>query len=122
MMSLLKALLVSTAYAIPAGIDDSGCEFATGGPIGADGNTVPGGMWECIPEYIRNITFMVISLAASIALLLLIINGFRYMLGPALPDGTSDAAKKGILYSIVGLGVCLMAYLILDTIIVSVTS
>ncbi len=122
MIDALLSLLIPIAYAqLPAGISDAGCNFALGGPTDGAGNPIPGGMWACIPVYLRNITFVVITIAASISLLMIIVNGFRYMVMPAIGD-SSDAAKKGIIYAIVGLGVSLLSYVILDTIIVSVTS
>jgi hypothetical protein len=64
----------------------------------------------------------VISLAGAIALIMLMINGFRYMTGPAIPGGSSDAAKKGIQMALVGLAVCLLTYIILDTLVIGITN
>jgi len=108
-IELLKVLLIEKAHALPSGISDAGCSFATG-----DAH------FACIPVYIKQLTFIVVSLAASISLLLLIANGFRYMVMPAIGE-SSDAAKKGILYAIIGLCVSLLSYIILDTIVCSVT-
>jgi hypothetical protein len=52
---------------------------------------------------------------------MLIVNGFRYMIGPAIPGGSSDAAKKGIGAALAGLALALLAYIILDTIVSAVT-
>lgn len=75
----------------------------------------------CIASYIGMLTYIFIGFGASLALLLLIINGIRYMVGPALPGGSSESAKNGITYALVGLCVSLLAYVILDTFIVAVT-
>ncbi len=77
--------------------------------------------FNCIEEYISALTFIVIGFAASISLIMLMINGIRYMTGPATPGGSSDAAKKGIQASLVGLAVCLLTYIILDTFIQAIT-
>lgn len=77
--------------------------------------------FDCIPFYITDLTFLVISFAASLSVLVLMYNGFRYMFGP-LTDGSTDAAKKGIMYAIIGLVVSLLAYAIIETIVINITS
>lgn len=80
-----------------------------------------GAGFTCAEEYISGLTFIVIGFAASIALIMLMVNGIRYMTGPATPGGSSDAAKKGIQMALVGLAVCLLTYVILDTFIQAIT-
>lgn len=82
---------------------------------------IPGSGFDCIEAYITALTFIVIGFAASIALIMLMINGIRYMTGPATPGGSSDAAKKGIQAALVGLAVCLLTYVLLDTFIQAIT-
>ena len=90
--------------------------------IFTDGGVGQAGIgFTCIAEYISNLTFVVIAFAASISLIMLMINGFRYMIGPAIPGGSSDQAKKGISMALVGLAVSLLTYIILDTIVSTVT-
>ncbi len=92
------------------------CSFSDGGfskPAGSG--------FYCIANYIGFLTQVIIGFAASIALIMLIINGIRYMIGPATPGGSSDAAKKGMVSSIAGLLVCLLTYVIIDTFISAVT-
>ena len=55
---------------------------------------------------VLNIAF---SMAASIALLMVVINGFRYIIARGDPNATASA-KNGILYAIVGLVVVMAAY------------
>ncbi len=114
------SLLVPVAMAQPANLMPSGGScldiFLTGGL-----NSAPGTGFVCIAEYISNLTFVVIAFAASISLIMLMINGFRYMIGPAIPGGSSDQAKKGITMALVGLAVSLLTYIILDTIVSNVT-
>lgn len=75
----------------------------------------------CAASYIAMLTYAFIGFGASLALILLIVNGIRYMTGPAMPGGSSDQAKQGIQNAIVGLGVALLSYIILDTFIAAIT-
>jgi hypothetical protein len=52
---------------------------------------------------------IVFSIAASVALLMVVINGFRYIIARGDP-GSTASAKNGILYSLVGLAVVMAAY------------
>lgn len=116
-MMFLLSLLVPTAFAQPQSIDPPPpclSMFETG-------MAAPGQGFNCVEAYISNLTFIVIAFAGTLSLVMLIINGFRYMLGPATPGGSSDAAKKGIQFALVGLAVSLLTYIILDTLIFSVT-
>lgn len=77
--------------------------------------------FDCIPSYISMLTSVVIGFTASLCLVRIMWCGFTYMLGPATGD-SSDAAKKGIINALLGLAVCLLVYIIIDTIVVYVTS
>ncbi len=122
MLEVIHDLVVSVAHAqAPSTIYPGGAAcgsiFSNGG-FGA----APGTGFTCIVQYVRFLTFAVISFAASISLIMLMVNGFRYMMGPAVPGGSSDAAKKGITAALTGLALSLLTYVILDTIIRSVTN
>ncbi len=102
---------ISVAYAQPAGLFQPGsCDFATG---------TTG--FNCIRDYISMLTAVVIGFTASICLIMLMWNGFQYMIGPATGE-SSDGAKKGIINALLGLAVSLLAYIIIETVIVYVTS
>ena len=122
MVELLQNLLIPVAFAqpVPANLNPNTAEcnsiFSNGGF-----SAYPGAGFVCFAQYISNLTFVVIAFAASISLIMLMINGFRWMLGPAIPGGSSDAAKKGIGAALAGLALSLLTYVILDTIISSVT-
>lgn len=119
MVNLTSEWLLPIAHAQPANVmPPPSCMdmFLTGGLY-----TAPGGGFYCIADYIANLTYIVIGFSASIALVMLIVNGFRYMIGPAIPGGSSDAAKKGIGAALTGLALALLTYIILDTLIYSVT-
>ncbi len=64
---------------------------------------------------------VVIGAAGSLSVIMLMVNGYRYMYGPAIPGGSSDAAKKGIGAALLGLAISLLTYIILDTLVWSVT-
>lgn len=113
---LLSIIAVPLAHAAPTGIQPpASCDFIFGGRT-----LPPGGMWFCIPAYISVVTSVVIGFCASICLVRIIIAGFKYMLGPATGD-SSDGAKKDIINAILGLAVCLLTYIIIETVVVYVT-
>lgn len=58
---------------------------------------------------IPTILNMVFAISASVALLMVVIGGFRYIVARGDPSGTASA-KNGILYAIVGLIVVMAAY------------
>lgn len=78
-------------------------------------------MFDCAANYVSMLTYTVIAFSASLCLIMLMINGFRYMVGPATPGGSSDAAKKGIGSALAGLALCLLTYIILDTLVFTLT-
>lgn len=120
-LTLLRDLLMPVAFAqVPSSLDPqtTACNsiFSTGGF-----GSIPGIGFKCVEQYIGNLSFVVIAFAATLSLILLIVNGFRYMIGPAVPGGSSDAAKKGIGAALLGVVLSLLSYIILDTIVSSVT-
>ncbi len=121
--------LIEKAYAQPSSMNPntSACNdiFSDGGysagQAGASSAAATGSGYLCIAQYIQHATEVVVAFAASISLIMLIINGFRYMVGPAIPGGSSDAAKKGIGSALAGLALSLLTYIIIDTIVVALT-
>ena len=103
--AMIEYIVSVAEAAAPQAATIGACDFAKGKVS-----------WDCIPIYINGLTGIVVTLAASIALIMVMVNGFRYMLGPAT-EGSSDAAKKGIMHALLGMAVALLAYIILDTII-----
>ncbi len=113
--------LIDIAHAQPANLGPPATPecysiFRSGG-FGAPAGTG----FVCFAQYVSNLTFVVIAFAGVICLVMLMINGFRYMVGPAIPGGSSDAAKKGIGSALAGLALSLLTYVIIDTIISAVT-
>jgi len=118
MVEYLLTWIIPLAHAqLPPSIMPPGsCDFVAGG------FDKPGSMFQCIGDYMGQLVFILISLAATISLIMLMINGFRYMIGPAVPGGSSDAAKKGIGAALAGVVLSLLAYIILDTFIYYITT
>jgi hypothetical protein len=79
-------------------------QAACGLPQPNTANTIP---------TILNIVF---AMSASIALLMIVISGFRYIVAHGDPNATA-AAKKGVLYAIVGLVVVMSAYSIVTFVV-----
>lgn len=59
--------------------------------------------------YLNTILTLVFAIAASVAVLLIAINGLRYIIARGDPGGTASA-KDGMLYSVVGLLIVVAAY------------
>ncbi|TAH36616.1 hypothetical protein EYC59_00365 [Candidatus Saccharibacteria bacterium] len=59
---------------------------------------------------------IVFAIAGSIALLIIVIGGLRYILAHGDPSAVSQA-KKAILYAVIGLLVCMAAYSIVTFVI-----
>lgn len=94
-------------------------------PAGESGpcDFVAGNMgWDCIPFYIQYLANLVVGFTIAIALLMLIINGYRFALGALGGEGASESAKKGIIYALVGVAIALLAYIIVDTVFIALTS
>lgn len=125
MLGLLRDRLIQVAHAQPVNLKPTSPDW------GSYCNTffTDGGFWRpagssgfvCFGLFVGNIAFVVIAFSATISLIMLIINGFRYMIGPAIPGGSSDSAKKGIGAALLGVCLSLLSYIILDTLIYSVT-
>ncbi len=108
------SLLIDTALAqttlIPERQLASNCDFAYG-EFG----------WNCFPLYIQYLANVVVGFTVAICLLVIIYNGYRYAMGPLLGEGSNEGAKKGIIFGLAGAGVSLLAYLIIDAVLVALT-
>ena len=107
--AVLSALFIPIAYAQGI-VQPASCDFSTG---------LTG--FNCIRDYITVLTSVVVGFTASLSLIMLMWNGFQYMVGPAIGD-SSDAAKKGIINALLGLAVSLLTYIIIETVVVYTTS
>lgn len=58
---------------------------------------------------IATVLQIVFAIAGSVALLMIVIGGFRYIVAHGDPNSVSQA-KKSILYAVIGLLVCMAAY------------
>ena len=68
---------------------------------------------SCLPQpsgdTIAQILTIVFEVSAGVALLMIVINGFRYIVARGDPNATASA-KNGVLYAVVGLLVVMAAY------------
>jgi hypothetical protein len=64
-----------------------------------------------IPCFVKFFTQTIIGIAGSLAVVFVMIGGYRYVIGP---DEQKDAAKKTITYALIGLAVALLAWIITD--------
>ncbi len=70
-------------------------------------------LWN-IPCYIKFITQTLVGLAGTLAVIFVMIGGYKYVIGR---DEDKDAAKKTITYALIGLAVSLMAWIIIDLVL-----
>ncbi len=78
--------------------------------------------WDCIASYVYYLINFVLGFTIAFALIMIMYNGYRYVLGPLTGEGTNEGAKKGIMYALMGTAVGLLAYIIVDSILVALTS
>ncbi len=64
-----------------------------------------------IPCFIKFFTQTLISISGSLAVIFIMIGGYRYIIGG---DEDKDAAKKTITYAVIGLIITLLAWIITD--------
>lgn len=66
-----------------------------------------------IPCFIKYFSQTLIAIAGSISVIFVMIGGYRY----TLSDESNDEAKKTITYALIGLGVSLMAWILVDIVL-----
>ena len=69
-----------------------------------------------LPKVVQNILNVVISIASIIAVIFIIIGGVQYM-GSSGDPGKIKKAKDTILYAVIGLVVCALAFVIVNFVI-----
>lgn len=74
-------------------------------------------LWN-IPCYIKFITQTLVSLAGTLAVIFVMIGGYKYVIGR---DEDKEAAKKTITYALIGLAVSLMSWIIIDLVLRAAT-
>jgi hypothetical protein len=67
-----------------------------------------------LPCFIKFITQTLIEVGGSIAVIFVMIGGYKYVI---LSDDKKDEAKKTITYALIGLAVSLMAWIIVDLVV-----
>ena len=74
-------------------------------------------LWN-LPCYIKFFTQTLVAIAGSLAVIFVMVGGYRYVIGP---DEQKAESKKTIIYALIGLAVTLMAWIIIDLILVVAT-
>ena len=67
-----------------------------------------------IPCFIKYFSQTLIAIAGSVAVIFVMVGGYRYVLGG---DTDKDPAKKTITYALVGLAVSLLAWIMVDIVL-----
>lgn len=67
-----------------------------------------------IPCFIKYFSQTLIAIAGSLAVIFVMIGGYRYVIGS---DEQKDVAKKTITYALIGLAVSLMAWILVDIVL-----
>lgn len=71
-----------------------------------------------IPCFIKYFSKTLIALAGSLAVIFIMIGGYRYVLGA---DEAKDEAKRTILYALIGLAVTLLSWIMIDIVLQLIT-
>jgi hypothetical protein len=100
--------LTSPAWAAPTNTNPDTCTNTT--PLGKL-NNIP--CVEADGSTLDAVLSAVFVIAGSLSLLFLVIGGFRYVLSGGDPENTKKA-KNTVLYSIIGLGISLSAFVVIN--------
>jgi hypothetical protein len=92
----------------------AGCGSKSGGSQVIDTNCIP--HTAANSTAISNALNIVFAFSASIAVLIIVISGFRYIVAHGDPNATAQA-KNGILYALIGLIVVMAAYSIVTFVV-----
>lgn len=126
-MGKIKRIIVSTlvmAGLVAVPLAPSLVSAAPADEIGSGVTAVggeEGGGQEGFNEGIKTIVNMMLFLLGVIAVIMIIIGGFRYATSNGDP-GTTKAAKDTILYAVIGLVVAILAYAIVNFVVNAFTS
>ena len=71
-----------------------------------------------IPCFIKYFAQTLIGIAGSVAVIFIMIGGYRYTLGS---EGANDEAKRTITYALIGLAVSLLAWIMVDIVLQLIT-
>jgi hypothetical protein len=116
---MLEHFLIPQALAVEALDPPGSCtSFFDDGGLFTGGT---GAGFNCIADYVDMITYIVLGFGTSIALIMLMYSGIQYITSSVTPGGSTDAAKKGISSALIGLAIAMLAYLIIDTIVSTLT-
>ncbi len=103
---------------VEPGKDYSGDNSSAGGTIDLG---PPGGTAQNVPEVLNNVINWALGIATSLAVLFIIIGGFRYITS-AGNSNMQESAKKTLFAAIIGLVIVVIAFVIITVIIRVVSS
>jgi len=83
----------------------AGCSFITG-EFG----------YQCVPLYVAYLIQLIFGFTGGIALMQIMMAGYQIAMG-GLQGGDTSGPRSRILWALIGLGVCVFSFLIIDTII-----
>jgi hypothetical protein len=124
---ILTAFLLSAIFVIPVTLAQ---DFAPPTVLPSDDTQIEGYGDACInladrirtgdiqlrqiPCFIKYFSQTLIALAGTLSVIFVMVGGYRYVLGS---DAEKDKAKNTILYSLIGLAVTLLAWVMVDTVL-----
>lgn len=108
---------IATAIMLPATSAQAACDANSqinnginGGASCAQGSSIAS---PSLPDQIKNITNTLLLVIGAISVIMILIGGMRYVLSGGDEAGTRSA-KDTILYSVIGLIIALLAYVIVN--------
>ncbi len=115
--SLFSTIIIATlgfcsVFALPASAVDSICD-QTGVPAEVQAASGCNESTTGLEEAIRIILNSVIGIAGLVAVIFIIIGGVKYMTSTGEP-GKVQTAQKTILYAVIGLVICALAFVIVN--------
>ena len=106
--SLGSLLLAPATYAIDANVCDNSLPAEVLEANGCDNKSS-----NALPKIIQNILIAIIAILGIVAVVFVIIGGVQYMTS-AGDSGKVEKGKKTILYGIIGLVICVLAFAIVN--------
>lgn len=119
MSAPILAAISSTAGLTPVSAVDSVCDTSASDEIKAAAGCPGYGTGDDLPNVIVNILDAIIGIAGLISVIWIIIGGVSYMTSSGDPSKTKKA-RDTVLYACIGLIVCVLAFVIVNFVILEV--
>jgi len=102
--ALISVPILATAQSIITNV--GGCDFETGWF-----------QYTCILSFIQHLVRFVFGLTGGFFLIMLLLGGYQYAIGAALPGKDTSAGKQRIQFAIAGFLVSLLSFFIIEFIV-----